>query len=70
MTNDKFRMTKEIRNQKSEAATPPVSTNFLVIDASSFFRHSSFGFRHCTKPKIECGIRNAKCAIRQLTTDD
>src|SRR2546430_16036671 len=66
MTNDKFRMTKEIRNLKSEAATPRASTISwsLTLRHSFDIRHSDFDIFQSHDSSAECGMK------RQRTTNE
>jgi len=80
MTNDKFRMTKETRNLKSEAATPRASTisRSLMLRHSFDIRHSDFVIFHGLRRvvwnlmlgiSLALGVWALGFGLRQLTTD-
>ena len=62
MTKDESRMTKEIRNLKSEAATPHASTISwsFVLRTSFVIRHSDFVIFRSHDSNAECGMRRAE----------
>ncbi|PYJ97549.1 MAG: hypothetical protein DME23_15020 [Verrucomicrobia bacterium] len=62
MTNDKFRMTKEIRNLKSEAATSSASriSWSLMLRHSFDIRHSDFVIFQSHDSNAEFGVRSAE----------
>ena len=69
MTKDESRMTKEIRNLKSEATTPRA----LTISWSDVLRHSfdilsTFVIRNSSLSRAMIQMRNSECGVRRQPT--